>query len=86
MNTVGFPHLWIPNLGLKILISMHSWLNAQNPEIQRANCVFIEENPHVSGPMQSNLCFSRVNCILKAFPTSKYFQMNEFLSKLALSK
>lgn len=54
LHTVGLPHPWIPNRRLKILFLTRGRMNPQkqNPGIQSANCIFIEENLRISGPAQ----------------------------------
>lgn len=53
-HTVGPLHAWIPNRRSKTLFSIHGWLTPwmQNQKIQKGDCIFIENNLHVSGPMQ----------------------------------
>lgn len=38
-----------------------------NLGIGRADRIFIEKNPHVSGPRSSDQCCSRGNCILEKY-------------------
>lgn len=56
-HTFDLSHMQIPDCGSKILFSICSCLNSQirNRGIWRADCIFIENNPCVSGPTQLKL-------------------------------